>query len=41
VIASEPFFPHVTVGSRGRAGVADEDFDVYSLEKRATLTGFA
>lgn len=39
--ASEPFSPHVTLGSRGRAGVADEDFDVYSLEKTVTLAGFA
>jgi 2'-5' RNA ligase len=35
--ATEPYGPHITLGSRGRAAVADEDFDVYSLEKTATL----
>jgi 2'-5' RNA ligase len=37
--ATEPYCPHVTLGSRGRPEIADEDFDVYSLEKSATLSG--
>jgi 2'-5' RNA ligase len=39
--ATEPHCPHVTLGSRGREGIAAEDFDVFSLEKSATLSGFA
>jgi 2'-5' RNA ligase len=34
---NEPFRPHVTLGSRGREDIAAEDFDVFTLEKRATL----
>jgi 2'-5' RNA ligase len=34
---NEPYRPHVTLGSRGRDDIADEDFDVFTLEKRATL----
>lgn len=37
--ATEPYCPHVTLGARGRAEIADADFDVYSLEKSATLSG--
>jgi 2'-5' RNA ligase len=38
---SEPYWPHVTLGSRGNAEIAAEDFDVYSLEKSATLREFS
>jgi 2'-5' RNA ligase len=38
---SEPYCPHVTLGSRGNAEIADEDFDVFSLEKGATLREFS
>jgi 2'-5' RNA ligase len=34
---NEPYRPHITLGSRGRADIAAEDFDVFTLEKRATL----
>jgi len=40
VNAAQPFCPHVTLGSRGREGVADEDFDLHLIEKTATLVGF-
>jgi 2'-5' RNA ligase len=45
--ATQPYAPHITLGSRGHAAIADaaddddddddDDFDVYSLEKSATL----
>jgi predicted kinase/2'-5' RNA ligase len=34
----QPFYPHVTLGSRGRE--SDDEFDVYSILKRPTLGGF-
>ena len=37
----EPFCPHVTLGSRGNAEIADEDFDIFTVEKLPTLPGFA
>jgi 2'-5' RNA ligase len=40
VNATEPFCPHVTLGSRGRADIADEDFDLHLIEKPASLAGF-
>lgn len=38
---AEPHCPHVTLGSRSREGIAAEDFDVFSLEKSVTLSGFS
>jgi 2'-5' RNA ligase len=39
--ANEPYRPHVTLGSRGRADIADEDFDIFTLEKVPTLRAFS
>ncbi len=41
VNAAEPFAPHITLGSRGREGIADADFDLYGVEKTTTLGGLA
>jgi 2'-5' RNA ligase len=38
--AVQPFHPHVTLGSRGRTGIADADFDLYDIAKEPSLGDF-
>lgn len=38
---TQPFCPHVTLGSRGRPGIAAADFDLFTVAKASTLAGFA